>query len=62
MHNVVLVSGAQQRDSVLHTQLLYTDINYGHTNICVYIYSLFQILSPYGLLQNVGEFPGASVG
>ena len=42
MYNVVVVSGVQQSDSVIH--------------IYVYMSILFQVLFPYRLLQNI-EFP-----
>ena len=41
IYSVVLVSGVQQRDSVLH----------------IHMFILFQILSPHRLPQNVEESP-----
>ena len=45
MYNVVLVSGVQQSDSVIHVCI--------YIYIYIYIYILFQILFPFRLLQNV---------
>ena len=45
-YNVILVSDAQQSDSVLYIHI------YVYIHTCEYI-SLFQILFPYRLLENI---------
>ena len=53
IYNVVLVSGVQQSDSVIH---IYVYV-YIYIYIYIYIYVLFQIIFPYRLLQEI-EFSG----
>ena len=45
MYNVVLVSGVQQSDSVIHICI--------YIYMYIYIYIFLKILFPYRLLQNI---------